>query len=182
MSESRLKILVGVLLIAVVVSMLFNFGVIGPDDTPTESVCADGTDGTVVGGTARPDPPDVSTLGLAQVTSDLPEGQIGDSVQWALDALNIHADGMTEAMVTERFAPNVLEEFTAAEVVAEIQNLARRGGPYALVGYVEEPTDTVALAMVRMNGREYKTLRVEIVPSEGSGADAFGRIADFTVR
>lgn len=179
MSESRLKILVGILLLAVVVSMLFNFGVFGPSDTPTESVCADGSDGTIVGGTQRPEPPDVSSLGLATVTSDVPDGQVGEALKWALDALNIHADEMTEAMVTEHFAPSVLEEFSASEVVAELQQLARRDGPYALVGYAEEPTDSSIRAMVRVRDREYQVLHVDIEPTEGSGDGEFGRITSF---
>lgn len=139
MNESRLKILIAILMVVVVALLLERFGfyTVFPDVEP-DSICIDGEQ--------RPEPRDLphvplGTLGLASTGSTLPDSPIGRAASWGMDAINLQRSDLTVAELQERFAPAALERASAETLHGSFVELSGHG-PYVLAGLKATTTET----------------------------------------
>lgn len=152
MNETRLKILSGVLFLAVVGLGLERAGVFGTADDP-DTICSDGDAPSAE--RAVPAIPrtqrNLGDLGLTERANAFPETPVGGAMTWALSAINTGSGTLSTEELTQRFAPSALERIPVADLQRAMATFAAQG-PYVLVGHRSAPMETSLQAVVQGAG------------------------------
>ncbi|MGC4189748.1 MAG: Cpe/LpqF family protein [Thermomicrobiales bacterium] len=89
----------------------------------------------------------------------LPQGALGQQIQWLLDTVNGTAP-ITEADIAARFTPEVLAETSAADIIARIE-LVRASAPVSvkdnlIITTMDYPPSTSGFVLQAANGSEFQ--------------------------
>lgn len=118
-------------------------------------------------------PRHVSQLGLAETTGDVPDTAAGARLDWTLDLINVHYEGLTPNSLGENFSPSVFERVPVGDLSEMLVGIAANHGPIALVGFREAPTEHRLVAVIRFAGLQYRELTI------GVDADQPNQIVEF---
>jgi len=106
----------------------------------------------------------VTDLELYQMSAELPQTPVASQVSWAIGQLNLEGAQLDAHDITARFAPDTLARIPANRLVDVMSELGLEQGPYALVGFVAEPTAT-EMAAVYANGQgRFQVVNARVEP------------------
>ncbi|MCB9520815.1 MAG: hypothetical protein H6699_08065 [Myxococcales bacterium] len=105
-----------------------------------------------------------STLGIHQVTGEIPETPAGEILGWLIDSLNVHPENLTADGVTAKFASSVLDGTSAADLATQLADSARNR-PFALVGFNAPTRSNRLVAIIGSAADGYRQLTIETDPS-----------------
>ena len=102
---------------------------------------------------------------------DLPEGALGDRIQWLIELINGDPAAITAEAIAPEFSAEMLEAVAAEEIAATILDVADKAGPLAIQeGQIatlpETPPQT---AVFRADGRDGVVVQITISVDTDSG-------------
>lgn len=104
--------------------------------------------------------PAASALTLHSLTGVVPATPAGAGLAWTLERLNLAPEAATAEAVQAAFDATVLEQAAPRAIADQLQRVGRER-PFALVGFVEAPSDQRLVAAVMHRGG-YQKLTVEV--------------------
>ena len=121
--------------------------------------------GPIIGGTERANPPELSTLALHKVTSELPTSPVGKQLNWTLEKLNQNQP-LTQSEVATHFAPIIFENMTIDEMIYEFQFLSEKHRPCELIGFLAPPTEHSLTTALKLSNGHFHILTIAVEPQE----------------
>ncbi len=102
---------------------------------------------------------------------DLPEGALGDRIQWLLDLINGDPAAITADAIAPEFSAEMLEAASAEELAAIILEVADKAGPLAIQeGQIATlPETPPKTAVFRADGRDGVVVQITISVDTDSG-------------
>ncbi len=168
MNETRLKVLVALLVLVVAGLVAERVGLFGGAEAPVVTP-------------PEPAPPvnprAIGSFPLHELTTSLPDTPAGQQLAWGMHYLNLHGHGLNEDGMREHIAASVLESTAPAQFLNELQDLAQEG-PYAFVGHIQPPTPYFIHAAAAVHDHEFVAIVVETEPTPPHRITQFRVIAD----
>lgn len=119
-----------------------------------------------VAGTTRVFAEDAATPSAspAAVASNLPEGALGDRIQWLLDLINGDAAAITAEAIAPEFSAEMLEAASAEELAAVIGEVASKAAPLTIQeGQIATlPETPPTTAVFRADGRDGVVVQITV--------------------
>jgi pimeloyl-ACP methyl ester carboxylesterase len=94
----------------------------------------------------------------------LPDTPVGEQLAWLLSQFNGDADQLTEEDIAERFDPAFLATLPAQVLVGLIHESATEYAPFELTGFVFPPSETAALALVKLGDGTTLAITITVSP------------------
>lgn len=99
-------------------------------------------------------------LGLEIYTSLFPNTHAGSHSAWSLEQFSTGGEDFTEANFEERFSETVTREASFGDIQALFAEHYELYGPFDMIGFASEPSETESFAVVATRGPAYLGLYV----------------------
>lgn len=141
-----------------------------PDASPTAEDEASPTDEAPDETVAPTEESDSGTTtvedGTPEAGAEIPDSPVGERLTWILDHLNQGATELTPEVIEENFTAEFLESFPADQFSPTLQEFAVANAPLTFQEFMQQPTDTMALAVLTDSAGDEILVTLELEDEE----------------